>query len=81
MNNERLVLIAECCGEFAEWDIDIHQVEYMFECHLLSLHSPINGYNPDETQIGVEWVDLHKLIEIRIYPSILKELISSDGTV
>jgi 8-oxo-dGTP diphosphatase len=66
--------------EFAEWDGEIHQIEYMFECDLISTNEPTSGCEPDNAQIGVEWVELKKIKEFRIYPSILKEVIHEDGS-
>ncbi|KOP65626.1 NUDIX hydrolase [Bacillus sp. FJAT-18019] len=54
--------------EFAEWDSDIHQVEFYFECRLVGESDLFQGHNPDEYQVGVEWVDLSALDQIRLYP-------------
>lgn len=67
--------------EYAEWDGEMHQIEYMFECELISKNEPASGHIPDNAQIGVEWVDLRKFSEIRIYPSILKRVIHEDGSL
>ncbi|MGU3470047.1 NUDIX domain-containing protein [Paenibacillus sp. D51F] len=61
--------------EFSEWDSEIHQVEFYFQC---SFPPGFDGSfaaasNPDELQIGVEWVDLDRLHELRIYPRSLVE--------
>jgi len=66
--------------EFAEWDSEVHQIEYMFECDLLSKAEPKSGVVPDNMQVGVEWLDLKKLDEYRIYPKLLKYMINEDGT-
>lgn len=66
--------------EFAEWDSEIHQIEYMFECKLLSDDGLKPGVVPDSMQVGVEWIELSKLGEHRIYPKTLKEVINEDGT-
>lgn len=66
--------------EFAEWDSEIHQIEYMFECKLLTKEPLKSGAVPDSMQTGVEWIELSRLEEIRLYPSILKEIIKADGT-
>ncbi|OMF69408.1 NUDIX domain-containing protein [Paenibacillus glucanolyticus] len=61
--------------EFAEWDSDVHQVEFYFECCLADVGDTFQGHNPDEYQVGVEWIDLSALNEIRIYPhSLVKPL-------
>ncbi|GIO31297.1 MULTISPECIES: NUDIX domain-containing protein [Paenibacillus] len=74
-----LVYIREYIGknhEFAKWDSDIHQVEFYFNCSLLSETTAfLNGTNPDQDQIGAEWVELDHLEEIRIYPQALTKMI------
>lgn len=66
--------------EFAEWDFDVHQIEYMFECRLLSKEDLKNGAVPDTMQTGLEWIELSRLGEYRIYPRVLKDVIKWDGT-
>jgi 8-oxo-dGTP pyrophosphatase MutT (NUDIX family) len=76
-----LRLIREYLGkhhEFAEYDIDLHQIEYMFECEIPPEYSPVSGIQPDGYQIDVMWVDIHSLSQYRIYPSVLKELLLND---
>ncbi|MGE7828448.1 NUDIX domain-containing protein [Paenibacillus sp. NPDC093718] len=66
--------------EFAEWDSDVHQVEFYFECNLADAGDTFLGYNPDEYQVGVEWIDLSALDDIRIYPrSLVKPLMDKAG--
>ncbi|WP_041605858.1 NUDIX domain-containing protein [Halothermothrix orenii] len=79
-----LVFVREYIGknhEFAEWDSDVHQIEYMFECKLKSDTDIKTGSTPDIYQIGVKWLDLNNLGGYRIYPSILKDIIKCDGTL
>lgn len=66
--------------EFAEWDSEIHQIEYMFECKLISNSELKKGIVPDTMQIGLEWIELSRLGEYRIYPKALKDVINEDGT-
>lgn len=66
--------------EFAEWDSDIHQVEFYFECRLVDEGDLFQGHNPDEYQVGVEWIDLSTLDQIRLYPhSLAKPLMNQDA--
>ncbi len=65
--------------EFREYDSEMHQIEYMFLCTLKPGSRPGNGTKPDSTQLGVEWLEMGKLREYRIYPGILAALISEDG--
>ncbi|WP_106769379.1 NUDIX domain-containing protein [Paenibacillus faecalis] len=69
-----IMFIREYIGknhQFTQWDSDIHQVEFYFECELATEDEVFNGHNPDEYQIGVEWIELSRLNEIRIYPDAL----------
>jgi 8-oxo-dGTP diphosphatase len=59
--------------EFAETDSDVHQVEFYFACSV-ETDGPepvMNGDLPDSNQIGVEWVPLKALPDLRVYPSSL----------
>ena len=78
-----LLFVREYIGknhEFAEWDSDIHQIEFIFSC---ALKSPIGdlktGNVPDVWQIGIEWIELSRLNEYRIYPSVLKSAVTPEG--
>ncbi|NIK80335.1 ADP-ribose pyrophosphatase YjhB (NUDIX family) [Paenibacillus castaneae] len=66
-----LLFIREYIGqnhEFAKWDSDIHQVEFYFECVMETQNASFAGDNPDADQVGVEWIALNQLDEIRVYP-------------
>ncbi len=55
--------------EFAKWDTNLHQVEFYFGCSLLSEDETIrNGKIPDTNQVGVEWIPIINLCDIRLYP-------------
>ncbi|SFM18596.1 ADP-ribose pyrophosphatase YjhB, NUDIX family [Paenibacillus sp. 1_12] len=76
-----LLYVREYIGknhEFAEWDFNIHQVEFYFMCQLKDPHTNIsNGINPDSYQVGVEWVELETIEEIRLYPKKLGIIIKN----
>lgn len=79
---EDIIFIREYIGknhEFSKWDYELHQVEYMFKCVIISEKNIETGTVPDDMQIGVEWLELDKLREYRLYPSALKDLISEKG--
>ncbi len=79
-----LLLMREYIGknhEFAEWDSDVHQIEYMFECELKNEVEIKNGYIPDSMQIGIEWLSLKELNNYKLYPSVLKKIINIDGKI
>lgn len=62
--------------EFAEWDSDYHQVEFYFECELKNPTVKLEGGAvPDPNQIGIEWVALEELEDIRLYPGKLGRII------
>ncbi|CAH8713481.1 NUDIX domain-containing protein [Paenibacillus thiaminolyticus] len=54
--------------EHAEWDYDVHQVEFYFECRLDGELAMEAATNPDSDQVGVEWIELERLDRIRVYP-------------
>ena len=71
-----LILARDYIGanhEFARWEADVHQTELMF------LAVPVRQIEqallPDPWQIGIEWVKPAKLKDIRLYPSVLKEIL------
>ncbi|GIP18176.1 DNA mismatch repair protein MutT [Paenibacillus montaniterrae] len=73
-----IVYIREYIGknhEFAEWDYDVHQVEFYFECRIKESVEKFIGTNPDNNQVGVEWIEIDSLNKLRIYPSKLSEKI------
>lgn len=63
--------------EFAEVDADFHQVELMFACTLPDDQIPRTGAQPDARQAqiwrqtGVEWLEVARLGEYRLYPRAL----------
>ncbi len=63
--------------EFAATDNGVHQVEYMFACKVAAGEIPGTGPEPDGMQIGVEWVDLERLGEHRLYPDCLRKLLKN----
>lgn len=66
-----LVTVREYIGknhEFAVSDHDFHQVEFYFNCTIAEGLQVSNGANPDDNQIGIEWVELDRLDGVRIYP-------------
>ncbi len=65
--------------EFADIGTDAHQVELMFLCEVINDDNFGKVTLFDNWQTGVEWIEIHKLIKCRIYPSILKTLIPSIG--
>lgn len=74
-----LLYIREYIGahhEFAEHDAKAHQVEFFFTCALLPGSSISYGAGADSFQLGVEWIPLKNLAELRIYPQQISSLLS-----
>lgn len=59
----------------------IHQIEYFFQCTLRDKQTVCIGTNPDATSVGIEWLSLDKLKEIRIFPNVFKDYIHLDGSL
>ncbi len=57
--------------ELAEFDDGIHQIEFMFACELLEEPGTRSSENIDAMQIGVEWLPVDRLEEMRFYPKAL----------
>lgn len=73
-----IVAVREYIGrnhQFAETDSEVHQVEFYFECTVERFAPPENGAIPDDDQVGVEWVKLSELGEIRLYPAAMAEVL------
>lgn len=59
--------------EFANFERDVHQVEFMFRCTLDDGAEPELGEQPDTQQIGVAWLPLVQLHDYRLYPLALRD--------
>ncbi|ENQ3104763.1 ADP-ribose pyrophosphatase YjhB, NUDIX family [Bacillus sp. 491mf] len=69
-----LLFIREYIGknhEQAEFDFDLHQIEYMFSCTLLSEPDMKRATQLDTNQVGIEWLPLHNITQYRLYPKTL----------
>ena len=80
-----LLYVREYIGknhEFSQWDSDVHQIEFYFNCSLASISEAstfLNGTNPDNDQVGVEWIEFKNLDEIRLYPKALSNIIKQNN--
>lgn len=79
VNIDQLLFIREYIGKNHEhfaFDSDVHQMEYMFLCHIQESANDIgNGVAPDDGQIGVEWLALTELLNYRLYPQTMRQYI------
>ncbi len=73
---EELILVRDYIGanhEFARWEADVHQTELIFKA--IPVRQEEQALVPDLWQTGVEWVESERLKSLRIYPSILNEIL------
>lgn len=61
--------------EFAKFEDNIHQIEFMFLCTLMEGTEPHLGTVPDSDQVGIAWLSLSRLAQFRLYPSALKNVL------
>lgn len=79
-----LVLVREYLGTNHEYSYkhpNIHQIEFIFTCKLISLPDYDRATHMDAGQISVEWVDLAQLYRKNIRPSVIKEIFDNDGNI
>lgn len=62
--------------EFRDEDGEIHQVEFMFECEIVGGWPPGPGSKPDTGQIGCVWLPLEEIMEHRLYPLAIREVLA-----
>jgi len=75
---QELVLVRDYISanhEFASEEPNVHQVELFFRCTIDDDAVPINGSAPDTWQTGVDWLELARLDEYRLYPKTLCQLL------
>jgi 8-oxo-dGTP pyrophosphatase MutT (NUDIX family) len=79
VNVGELVYVRDYIGknhEFAEWNFEDHQVEFYFLCSIkFDDGKTDNGCIPDSMQVGIEWIDIAQLEDIRLYPKVLAKRI------
>lgn len=54
-------------------DKGVHGVEFMFSCKFIGERSGI--LQPDDNQIGIEWIPIQELKKLPLYPTALRESI------
>ncbi|MGM0599421.1 MAG: NUDIX domain-containing protein [Candidatus Rifleibacteriota bacterium] len=73
-----LVLIREYISanhEFAEYNPDIHQIEFFFKCTITGRAKDDFIPNADCMQTGVSWLPIKELKNFRLYPKTFIELL------
>jgi 8-oxo-dGTP diphosphatase len=66
-----------CVLEWHDAAHDTHAVEFYFRATLEPGSEPGMGSEPDDAQVGVEWVDLKRLADIELQPGALKQVLRS----
>ncbi|MBS4200794.1 NUDIX domain-containing protein [Bacillus sp. FJAT-49732] len=62
--------------EHSAIDVNVHQVEYYFACQLYETERmSFHPSNPDQHQIGIEWIPVNDLLQYRLYPKELRKYI------
>jgi ADP-ribose pyrophosphatase YjhB (NUDIX family) len=77
----RLRFIREYIGskhEFWEEDGDSHQVEFMFECRIVKGRPAGLGPIPDTGQLDCVWLPITRIMEFRLYPMLIRQLLEND---
>lgn len=57
---------------------DWHQVEFMFACTLADSAECVNGFEPDTTQLSVEWLPVEQLDRYNLYPKAIIPLLMNE---
>ena len=61
--------------EFAEYDQELHAVEFMFLCKVLSDNLQISI--PDSHQVSVDWINISNLESVNLYPKAIIPVIKN----
>jgi len=60
-----------------ETNVIKHKVEFAFLCRLEGEYKPAMGTHPDPHQVAVEWIDMHALADLPLYPAKLSEILAT----
>ncbi|WP_446469539.1 NUDIX domain-containing protein [Xenorhabdus stockiae] len=76
----RLVFVREYIGnnhEFAQFDKDVHQTELIFLASLADKNPDIHNRDikADKDQISAQWINLEDVINLPLFPAVLRSLI------
>jgi 8-oxo-dGTP diphosphatase len=63
--------------EFATFMNDAHQLELFFRCSIADDAVPASGLIPDSWQSGVDWLELSRIGEYRLYPKAFRPLLNA----
>lgn len=66
-----LLYVREYIGrnhDFSKYHRNFHQIETVFTCSIPEGAEPTPGTEVDRKQIGMEWIDLNRLSQVRFLP-------------
>lgn len=75
-----LLFVREYIGknhEFAQYDSDLHQVEFFFRCDVENPETVGTGPDPDARQVGVDWFELSSAADAPLYPKAIRKRIAA----
>lgn len=73
-----LLYVREYIGKRHDFSLahaQVHQIEFLFACTLAGREDCRVGDKADRLQTGVRWLPLSQLGAVRIYPSVLKDVL------
>jgi 8-oxo-dGTP diphosphatase len=79
---DELLYVREYIGkhhEFRNTHHNFHQLESVFRCSLPNPKGIGPGTEPDQKQVGVEWIPLEELDERRFLPAAIKSFFTATG--
>lgn len=71
VKNHMLRFLREYIGKDGEssWrDADVHQVEFLYECDLVTGEEPQVGSHRDHSQVDIAWIPIDSIGNFRFYP-------------
>ena len=79
---QRLLYVREYIGKnhtFSKRHSAFHQIEHVFLCQVEDPTKACPGFETDNHQIGVNWLSLDALPNIRFYPEAIKKGLGPNG--
>ncbi|MCD8482606.1 MAG: NUDIX domain-containing protein [Verrucomicrobia bacterium] len=77
-----LLYVREYIGRnhsFSQKHTGFHQLEHVFRCSVKNPQAAAPGCETDNHQIGVSWLQLSHLPNVRFYPDCIKQWFTEDG--
>jgi len=81
---KKLLYVREYIGknhDFSRRHAGFHQIEHVFLCEVDDPEKACPGHETDNLQVGVNWLALESLSQIRFYPEAVKGLFNESGFI